>query len=293
LIEETAFQSAQIEKRFPQSTVLDADLKLSNEIVRIVDLICVCFLFLMSLWSVFTETSIPRNLVSSNTGNRTVVFPCSFFRQGSLLSKVIDMNINEAFYILDTLQDMRFQRDQLVVNSPFIRSFTGVPILIENICVGCIALMSPEPRLNEYTSSDITSLLDFAGVISSLLNTRGQLHRFQKQDKLRERKLQSQKSDLVLNFAHNLRTSLSTLNLALDELGESSGATTNGTASESQSAMHTARTSCYQLYAMIEANIKRSSSESNVVDESALAASTQGLEYHQSKSISIASTSID
>lgn len=71
---------------------------------------------------------------------------------------------NEIFYIPDTLEDIRFSDNPLVLGEPFIRSYVGVPLLEpDGFKIGTLCIIDSKPR--NFTDEQLESLKDIAACI--------------------------------------------------------------------------------------------------------------------------------
>ena len=81
----------------------------------------------------------------------------------------------QPFVVEDTLRDPRFADNPLVTGDPYVRSYTGVPLLVDGLAVGALSVADRRPR--KLDERQLHSLVRLANRIASELQLRHDLAR--------------------------------------------------------------------------------------------------------------------
>lgn len=74
------------------------------------------------------------------------------------------INYDTILYVPNALEDNRFFDNPLVVNSPFIRFYAGVPLIIAGgNAIGTLCIIDNIPRM--LTADDLSMLQEFANMV--------------------------------------------------------------------------------------------------------------------------------
>lgn len=82
-------------------------------------------------------------------------------------SSALSQNVNEALIVEDVRQDKRFSDSDLITESPSIRFFAGMPIVVEGEKVGVLCVFDQQVR-EAITDDQLSSLCDVSDLASSL-----------------------------------------------------------------------------------------------------------------------------
>jgi PAS domain-containing protein len=72
--------------------------------------------------------------------------------------------------VADATQDLRFADSPLVLGSPFIRFYAGIPLVIDGQRLGSLCIIDTVPR--SITTDEIDTLIRFAGIVEDMIRLR-------------------------------------------------------------------------------------------------------------------------
>jgi hypothetical protein len=118
----------------------------------------------------------------------------------------------EVFVVLDANKDERFKNNPLVKGPPYVIFYAGAALIVDNVRIGSLCIIDNKPH-NEFCMKDRMSLLDLGFAVATLI----------KQQSEARKRLESEKSKLMISIMHNMRTPMTSLTLVRSLLDNKSG----------------------------------------------------------------------
>ena len=109
----------------------------------------------------------------------------------------------DVFVVSDALEDERFKNSSLVVGPPYIRFYAGAALMVAGVKVGSLCLIDTKPR-HDFSTVQRMNLLDLGAAVANLIKERRDSNQRAAKDR----------SDVMNNLMHNIRTPLMTLGIA-------------------------------------------------------------------------------
>ena len=132
---------------------------------------------------------------------------CETHRNEAFCAYVVLRDAPDVLVVNDALEDERFKSNSLVTGPPYIRFYAGSVISYLGEKIGTLCIIDQEPR-QSFTIDEQAILLDMANALSANIKSRIEC--------VRDR--QVEKSKMVLDMMHNLRTPLTSISLACKNL---------------------------------------------------------------------------
>ena len=132
---------------------------------------------------------------------------CQTHRDHAFCSYTVLNDSPDVFVVTNALEDDRFKTNPLVTGSPYIRFYAGGVIYSEGYKIGTLCIIDTEPR-DMFSLDEKASLLDIANMLSTIIDNR----------RRNAMNNQSNKSKMLVEMMHNLRTPLTSITLACEHL---------------------------------------------------------------------------
>ena len=149
--------------------------------------------------SLVSLVDVDRQWFKSNSG----LDSCQTHRNDSFCAYTVLPESCDVFVVPDALEDRRFHKNKLVTGSPHIRFYAGASLIVAGVKVGSLCIIDTKPR-HDFNIDQRMNLLDLGEAVANLIRERREYNLRAQQDR----------SNLMTEMMHNIRTPLMSLIIA-------------------------------------------------------------------------------
>ena len=142
---------------------------------------------------------VDRQWIKSSSG----LGPFQTHRNDSFCAYTVLSESCDVFVVSDALKDCRFQNNKFVLGYPHIRFYAGASLIVAGVKIGSLCILDTKPRY-DFNIEQRMNLLDLGDAVANIIKER-------RESNLRAKK---DRSDLMIDLMHNIRTPLMSLNIA-------------------------------------------------------------------------------